>query len=251
MISILVPSFQDHMIRRLFTSMEQRQPGSSIGVIVLDNGLSDAIKAEWPYAKYVQVPHDPFVATIAFNIGFRAVPYDDIVILGADVEIQTDDWAKRIEQMFRYWPFEYGLLTFAETTTRATYGAIPPPLNPMELPTIALASGIAMPRRVLNQIGPWDESFVGYGYDDFDYSLRLLHAGYRLGIAGDVILHTASQASAWVERLGFWDAVLERQDINARIYHQKWFGTIPPNLRDVNRPVTAEHFNRTSCSCRS
>lgn len=41
---------------------------------------------------------------------------------------------------------------------------------------------VFLPRRVLDTVGPFDESFTGYGGDDEDYCLRVRAAGFQLGI---------------------------------------------------------------------
>jgi len=249
-VSVLIPSFQDERLTALFTCMEAREPGSVASVIVLDNGLTGELHRHWPQARYLPVPGDPFVAAQAFNIGFAAVPDDDVVVIGDDSEILTDQWLQRIMQLFDDWPMAYGLLSFAETTTPSVYGRMPPPLHPIEMSMVATGSSIAIPRRILREIGPWDETLVGYGFDDFDYGLRLLHAGYLLGVAGDVVLHTDAQATGWVKRLGSWAAMLEKLDVNFEIFHQKWTGRVPPKPWVVERPETDVHFKRFACHCR-
>lgn len=246
MITVFVPSFRADRLTTLYESMEQSQPGSSHGVIVLDNGVDWSLAP--PFRK-ISVPGDPFVAALAFNIGFWIVPHDDVVVIMDDVQICTPNWAARTEQLFRFWPKEYGVLTFAETTTAEIYGSVPPPLHPLGLKHVAFGSSVLIPRTILNLIGPWDETFVGYGFDDFDYGIRTWHEGYHLGIAGDVVLANEAQATGWVARLGSWDAVLERQDINARRFYEKWTGQIPANLRDIQRPRLEDHLGRARCGC--
>lgn len=243
-------------MRRLFQNMENRQKGSVRGIVVLDNGVDPWLRIDWPQMKCIIVPghrmwsilNGPslFVATQAFNLGFQAYPEDDVVVLMDDVEILTDNWALRIEQLFRHWPNEYGILTLCETST--TEGQ-PAALNPRELEIVAFGSSLLIPRRVLNHVGPWDPSFVGYGFDDFDYAIRCWHKGYKIGVAGDILLHNAAQATGWVEKLGSYEKVLEKQDINAAVFYTKWYNELPSNLRDIKRPHVAYHFKRQGCKC--
>lgn len=54
---------------------------------------------------------------------------------------------------------------------------------------------VAIPRRVLEQIGLLDEDF-GRGYfEDLDYSLRVKSAGYELGVAEDCFVYHRGSAS--------------------------------------------------------
>ena len=250
MISVLVPSFNDGMLMRLFASMEKSEPGSLRHVIVLDNGLSPKLIAGCPSPRYVIVPAAPFVFSEAFNTGVRAAhAKHDIVCFSDDVVIRSKGWFSALVERFDDWPDEYGLLTCAEQSTSTVYGHRLHPDEIVDLPDIALGAGILIPRRVLKQIGPWDETFVGYGFDDFDYGVRLLHAGYRLGITGAVVLDNLTQAAGWVKRLGSYEAVLAHQDINYYRFHEKWHGAIPEKPWVVQRPVTNDHFRRQGCSC--
>lgn len=43
-------------------------------------------------------------------------------------------------------------------------------------------------REVLDLIGPLDERFTGYGYDDCDYSRRVVNAGYKLGVTAKAVV---------------------------------------------------------------
>lgn len=54
---------------------------------------------------------------------------------------------------------------------------------------------VAIPRRVLNQVGLLDEDFGRGYYEDLDYSLRVKQAGYRLGVVEDAFIYHRGSAS--------------------------------------------------------
>lgn len=250
MIRVLVPSFRDDKITQLLRNMEQRERGSTEAVTVLDNGLSPDIFREWPHVSRITVPSDPFVFSQAFNMGVAASkPDDDIVSICDDAEILTEEWYSLLVWRFRHWPPDYGLLTFAEETTSSVYGKHPSAQDIIDLPDVALGPGIAIPRGVLDHIGPWDESLIGYGFDDFDYGVRLYHAGYELGITGAVLLRNREQASAWVKRLGSYEAVVDKTNVNYEIFHRRWFGVVPPQPYMIHRPEKEQHYERRGCTC--
>lgn len=47
---------------------------------------------------------------------------------------------------------------------------------------------VLIKREVLDKIGLLDERFTGYGYDDVDYSRRVVDAGYKLGVTGRAVV---------------------------------------------------------------
>lgn len=252
MITTFIASFQDDMLTRVLSTMQASEPGSVSRVVVLDNGLTTAVKHQWGPrgVLFVQVPSDPFVFTQAFNIGLSKVSKkDDIAFFGDDVLITSDGWLTRLEMLFKDWPEEYGLLTSAEQSTSSVYGRLPHPDDVIELPDVAMGAGVILPRRILNEIGPWDDALIGYGFDDFDYGIRLFHAGYKLGITGAVTIENTVQARAWVKRLGSYEAMLAKQDINHARFMLKWLGRIPDKPWVVERPRMDVHWKRASCLC--
>lgn len=53
-------------------------------------------------------------------------------------------------------------------------------------------------RECLDKVGPLDEVFSGYGYDDCDYSRRVVNAGYTLGVTAKAVVqhgHAGEQRS--------------------------------------------------------
>lgn len=250
-VSVLVPSFRDAVLVKLFRSMESSEPRSTMRVTVLDNGIGDEMHECWPQVRFIPMPVGPYVTGAAFNVGFSFTAHDDIVILSDDVEIATSGWYAACDRLFREWPPEYGVLTFAtgRETTRRTRALLD---TNGELVYVTLGPGLVIPRRVLDAIGPWDETLVGYGMDDFDYGIRCLHAGYRLGVTNAVVLRNDAQATGWVDKLGSYEAVLAQQDVNFEIFHRKWHGDapLPPKPWAITFPVCAEHLNRASCACR-
>ncbi|MFC4077974.1 glycosyltransferase family 2 protein [Salinithrix halophila] len=48
---------------------------------------------------------------------------------------------------------------------------------------------LAIPRRIWEEVGEWDERFGLGTYEDDDYSYRVRKAGYRLIVAGDTYVH--------------------------------------------------------------
>src|SRR5262249_8941625 len=77
---------------------------------------------------------------------------------------------------------------------------------------------VCFPRPVLDRVGPLDERFVGYGYEDNDYCERALRAGWRLGIFhGCVVDHSGKLPSTFRSRRDI-HSIHEK---NRRLYQEK------------------------------
>lgn len=75
-------------------------------------------------------------------------------------------------------------------------------------------------RQVLEELGPLDERFIGYGFDDDDYCRRLTIAGYRLGIAPGVMVEHGSLPSTFrgQGRAAGSDMLAQ----NRQLFSEKW-----------------------------
>lgn len=77
---------------------------------------------------------------------------------------------------------------------------------------------VLIPRWTWEKIGPLDERFTGYGYEDNDYCDRVRAAGHEVGVwSGTVVLHPAP-GSVSTFRSGDWLPLYEQ---NRKIYEEK------------------------------
>jgi GT2 family glycosyltransferase len=100
---------------------------------------------------------------------------------------------------------------------------------------------VAIPRRVLDEIGLLDEEF-GRGYfEDFDYSLRVKQAGYTLGIAEDsFVYHRGSSSFGKVPR-----EIKELMKRNKKLVLRKHpHGVEFPHKRAANLSVLTQYLAR-------
>jgi hypothetical protein len=241
----ITASYRDDLCEAFLKSLEHSEAGSTSRCIIGDNGLTADFRARWPLPVYVQVPHDPFIHAVAINACIAAsAPGDDLIVLGDDTEMITPCWLTECERLLSAWPSDFGLLNLSEPTTEQTYGTSSPLIHAHT--TLAWMATL-VPRRVWDQIGEWDERFAGYGFDDTDYCLRLLHAGYKLGVTNVArVLHKGTVS--YQEIFGGWGGVQQRAFLNYRLFYDKW--TLPePSTPRIEFFQCAEHFNRDSCRC--
>lgn len=75
-----------------------------------------------------------------------------------------------------------------------------------------------MPRKIFFEIGPFDERFRFTGFDDFDYSLRVWLAGYKIGIARHVYIHHEGSRSFYMNKLSLSSILTQ----GAKQFVRKW-----------------------------
>jgi GT2 family glycosyltransferase len=76
-------------------------------------------------------------------------------------------------------------------------------------------------REVLGQVGALDERYVGYGYDDDDYCLRIRREGLQLGVCGCLVEHGSLPSTF----RGLGSAGHATLDRNYQIFREKWGGS--------------------------
>jgi hypothetical protein len=93
--------------------------------------------------------------------------------------------------------------------------------RPVEYTNTRLAFVCVLVRRsMIDKIGPLDERFTGYGWEDDDFCRRVLDAGYRLAVTADTVVthgHGNLKCSASFRRMP-----TEVWGDNGALYKQKW-----------------------------
>jgi len=183
-------------------------------LIVVDNGSTDGTPAyldqlEREGVRVIRNADNRGVAA-GWNQGLRAATGDCLMVLNNDVVV-AGDWLERMTRAAYALP-RAGLIG---CRFNAGGGAqvLAPDYNDVgdvplfarryaeladgswfELPRIV---GVAMlwRREAYERIGEFDEQFHPAGFEDDDYSMRALQAGYRNIVANDVFIHHLGSAS--------------------------------------------------------
>jgi len=126
------------------------------------------------------------------NLGIKACAPNDVVLMGDDVELMTS--------------FGFDLLS-EEAPLRLLAASVDGRVGPWwqkagenhaEVPFVSFTC-LYIPRMVLEAVGPLEEGFPGYGYEDTDYCLRARRAGFSCGVSGRVLIeHSVKIKSAFV-----------------------------------------------------
>jgi GT2 family glycosyltransferase len=187
---------------------------SPADVIVVDDGARAGAAAALPGITWV-AGVKPFVFARNANAGIQAAAPADVLLLNDDTRLLSYGGLQAMARALGERP-DVGLCSAA---IRGVVG------NPRQLPadgedvrlepeTLAFVA-VFIPRRVFDRLGPLDERFIGYGWEDNDYCARARAAGWLLAVADCCIFdHSGELPSSFRTR----EDVAELSEINRRLY---------------------------------
>jgi O-antigen biosynthesis protein len=209
-VSVVIPSRDAlPLISRVLRELTQETDYPSLEIIVVDNGTRDprvlALYDEYarervPFLALVE--EAPFNFSRAVNRGIARAKGQLILLLNNDVEILDPDWLKEMVSCFDY-P-ETGIvgakLLYPDRTIQhmgviAGLGGLaghwyigrdenfPGPMGRFHVrQSLSVVTGACMliSRACAKKIGPFDETIFGIAYNDVDFCLRAINAGFRI-----------------------------------------------------------------------
>lgn len=192
--SVVIPSDAEASLSPSVESVLKAHPGIDSKRIYVVSKLLKASSVAKENLKSISFVNDQsnFCYARRANLGIRACAPDDVVLMGDDVELMT--------------PFGFDLLA-EEAPLRLLAASVEGRVGPWwqkkgenhaEVPFVSFTC-LYIPRMVLDAVGPLEEGFPGYGYEDTDYCLRARRAGFSCGVAGRVLIeHSVKIKSAFV-----------------------------------------------------
>jgi GT2 family glycosyltransferase len=207
-------------------------------IIVVDDGARAKAEPLLPQVKWVS-GIKPFIFARNANIGIDEAA-SDVILLNDDAQLVT--------------PRGFTLLA-TQVNARPNLGICSPGIHGVignanqrvsgrgffrsEANSLAFVC-VYITRSAIEKIGPLDERFVGYGFEDNDYCSRARAAGYELGIwDGCVINHTGALPSTFRTRSDLSKLFYQ----NRNLFTEKWKnGTPSPVVHHRAEPaqVTSE-----------
>jgi GT2 family glycosyltransferase len=186
-------------------------------IIVVDDGARSEAESQLPSVHWVPGVK-PFVYARNANIGICEAG-TDVILLEDDAQLLTPSGFTLLSQQFETHPH----LGICSAGIR---GAIGNPRQIASQPSQFRPAGemlafvcVYIPKLVYDQVGPLDERFVGYGFQDNDYCARVQAAGCGLGIwDGCVVDHSDEMSSTFRTRPDLWDLFTQ----NRLLFQMKW-----------------------------
>ena len=155
-----------------------------VKIVVADRDLTPKIiRPKWAVITGVS----PFCFAANANLGIQAVPEHDVLLTNDDVTFLDPETVWTLQHIAYNHP-EVGILS------PTIYGGVGNQLQiHHEIPEEVVYSEqrlafvcVFLRREILDEIGPLDERFTGYGGEDTDYNLRAQILGYKLGVTSRV-----------------------------------------------------------------
>jgi hypothetical protein len=216
--AVVIPSDSDASLALSAKSVLAAHPWMNpADILVITRALDgSALKTHETLGKltYVKDPVEAFNYSRRANLGFAAAGDRDVVLMGDDVEVVTPE---AFEAMKSEAPFRI--------VAAAVKGRVGPSWQRegQGLPEVPFVSFVCVyvPRAVYDMVGPLDEDFTGYGYEDTDYCMRGRKAGLSCGVCGNALVeHTVKIASTFMTVYG--DRLPELEATAHRAFIRKW-----------------------------
>ena len=235
MIGIVVPSRTHELLNTLLGSI-RRSEGVFPLVVVGDNGLH--LQHVEAFGSFLIVPiPDPFCFANAINTCVAILPSNlDILVLNDDTKILTEGFLEKCKFALASFP-SFGILSpiiAGGCGNPDQTGAVPAGTVLETSKTICFVASLIR-RTAWDQVGHLDERFVGYGWDDDDYCLRVKKMGWKTGVFGEVVVEHGGMGrtmSTTYHRIFTREQQVENSKMNRRVFLKKW-GFLPDERHHI------------------
>ncbi len=227
--AVVIPSANAAKLIECVRAIRRHEPSLDPSrIIVVDDGARAGAGSELPDVRWVEGVR-PFVFATNANLGIAAAGGDDVVLLNDDARLVTSGGFTALAAHVDRQP-SLGLVAAAVRGAVGNRAQRPRASGGLRAERSKLCFVcVYIPRSVYGAVGPLDERFVGYGYEDDDYSLRVRERGFELGIADDCVVEHDGGAT-FRTCLDY----VELEQLNRRLYLEK-----QDRLRGAERFVLA------------
>lgn len=193
-VSIVILSSNERLVHRLLESLfRTNSEAVTCSIHIVDDGLNRSFLSDKGYGVEYVNGRKPFCFAMNANLGIAQTDSStDVLLLNDDTCFVTANAVAELASAAAANP-DLGLLTptftSREMNPRQRVVALPysrDPWREWDLPLTFPA--VYLTRRMLEDVGQFDEAFVGYGYEDYDYCIRAWKRGYSTGILPSAVM---------------------------------------------------------------
>lgn len=215
--SVVIPSGNPANLISCVRSLAVAEPGlAPREIIVIDDGARAGAEASLPDVRWV-TGITPFIFARNANLGIMAAG-QDVFLMNDDACLLTPNGFSMLAEEMQRHP-EAGICSAG---IRGVVG------NPRQLATarpgfryepraIAFVC-VFLPWSTYVRVGPLDERFTGYGFEDNDYCTRISDAALQIGIWDGCVAEHAQQPSVFRTR----GDIMTLYEQNRQLYRAKW-----------------------------
>jgi GT2 family glycosyltransferase len=216
MLAIVIPSRDVRNLKPCLEAIHRHDPGNR--VIVVNDGL-----AEKPSGCYIMQGIKPFIFARNANIGLRhafgSTGCDAAILMNDDALLETPGGFTKMYIASRV-NSNYGLIS---SSCNNVGNANQLPGGSMSLrreQRMLCFICVLIPWVTWERVGPLDEEFDGYGYEDDAYSLMVKRAGLKLGVYDGCFVNHAKLHSSFRSKA----YPTEGFDRNRKLFIKKYGG---------------------------
>lgn len=255
LISVVIPSRDAwELISRILADLSQATDYPALEIIVVDNGSKDP-RVLALYESYrkdsclrsgitftATIEEAPFNFSAAVNRGFAQAKGAYVLLLNNDIEIVEPNWLKEMLSCFEYpnvgvvgakllypdYSIQHiGVIVGLGRLAGHWYGrrdaGFPGPMARLHVrQSLSAVTGACMliSRTCLESTGAFDESIFGIAYNDVDFCLRAIEAGFRIVVTPFATLLHHESASRGSDETAQNIARFRRDQDNLRQRHK-------------------------------
>jgi GT2 family glycosyltransferase len=180
-LTVIIPSRDRANAIPCLSAVRECEP--DVWRIVIDDGVNFPAEGGSPFDGLYEmvIPGiKPFIYSRNCNLGMTCGGDSDVILLNDDALLQTPGGFTAMQRQAEEHP-EFGIIG-AVTNIVGNKNQFPQAVGLREDPRMVCFVCVFIPRRTIDRVGLLDEEFVGYGFDDDSYCLRIRRAGLKIGI---------------------------------------------------------------------
>lgn len=248
MISIIIPVHnQEEYTKACIESIQINT--NDYEIIIVDNGSSEKIDIGFYYSE-MPVKMISNTENLGFpkavNQGIEAAKGDIIVILNNDT-IVTPHWLEILQgHLFN----GFDMIGAVTNSSSGPQQVLIDQYNDLETLYEAAESHrkknegqsfpyhrivficVAIKREVIDRVGLLDEIYTPGNFEDDDYCMRAIEAGFKLGIAKDCFIHHFGSITHKAMGINYRELLTK----NKKIFNEKWGDRYKEMMRKNNQP---------------